>query len=105
MDLMFHVPYIFRGIILMLAAGLPLAIWTATRRRERWQVGWLALLFSGLVLIASGGMALTELVPNMHAAEMTLREGTVLIVVGAMAVCWAAFGLHTGRHKEQGVRS
>ncbi len=105
MDIMFHAPYIFRGILLILAAGLPLAIWAATGRREKWQMRWLVLLFLGLALVARGGMALTALVSNVYAAEMALREGTVLIVVGAMAVCWSAFGLQTGRHKEQGVRS
>jgi len=100
MDLMFHAPYVLRGALLFLAAGLPLVIWPAARRRDWQQVGLLARLFVGAMLIAGGGVALTEIVPDAHAADVALGEGVVLVAAGAASVLWAAFGLRTGRGQQ-----
>lgn len=100
MDLMFHAPYVLRGALLFLAAGLALVIWPAARRQDWRQVRWLAQLFVGLMLFANGGIALTEIVPDAHAADVALGEGVVLVAAGTAAVLWAAFGLRTGRGQQ-----
>ena len=105
MDLMFHAPYLLRGALVLLAAGLPLAIWATKRRREREQVIWLTLLFADLALVAGGGIALTETVPDARAADLSLHVGMTLTVLGMASMCWAAFGFHTARKKAKAVSS
>lgn len=100
MDLMFHAPYVLRGALLFLAVGLPLVVRPAARRQDWRQVRWLAQLLVGVVLIAGGGIALTEIVPNAHAADLALGGGVVLVAAGTAAVLWAAFGLRTEKGQE-----
>ena len=101
MGLIFHAPYLLRGVLLSLAAGLPLAIWAAVRWRAPWQIRWLILLFAGLALAACGGTALTSTVPNAHTADVAGGVGLALMAAGAAAVSWGALGLRAGRPAEQ----
>jgi len=100
MDLIFHAPYVLRGALLLLAAGLPLAAWTAARRREWGQIRWLALLFAGLALAVGGGIALTDTMPDAHTAEVALASGVALIAAGGTAVWRAACELWTGSERQ-----
>jgi len=100
MDLMFHAPYVLRGALLFLAAGLPLVIWPAARRRDWRQARCLAQLLVGLVLLAGGGVALTTIVPDAHAADAARGEGVALAAAGTAAVLWAAFWMRTGRGQQ-----
>jgi len=96
MDLMFHAPYVLRGALLFLVAGLPLAIWPAARRRDWQKVRRLAQLLVGLMLVAGGGAALTGTVSDARAAGMAVVGGAALMTAGAAAVTWATFGLRAG---------
>ncbi|BDI33939.1 hypothetical protein CCAX7_59900 [Capsulimonas corticalis] len=64
MDLIFHAPYIFRGILTVLVPLLALAIHRAARRRDR-QSTAAAILAAGIALGAGGGFALTALAPML----------------------------------------
>lgn len=102
MDLMFHAPYVLRGALFLLLAGLPLAMWNAARRRDGRAVRRIAQIFVGLALIAGGGIALTQIVPDAHAANVALGEGVALFAGGAVSVLWSAFGLRAGRGRQAG---
>lgn len=92
MELMFHLPYILRDVLVVLAVGLPWAVWMSVRRGDRRQARRRVLLFVGLALLAWGGIALTELVPNARAADRALVAGVTLLGAGAASVLGAALG-------------